>query len=416
MVFGDFDADGLTGLAIIVLALRRARRRRRCRTCRAGSTRATACRSRRSTAAQAAGATRHRHRRLRGDEPPEIAEAGRRGHRRPRHRPPPRPAGHCRPRSRSSTRIGPTARYPDRRLAGSGVAFKIAQLLLADVPGGPAAALDARGPRDHRDRRGRRADRRREPGDRPARAGAILRAAPRPGIAALLGAAERRAGRRRPRDASSFAIAPRLNAAGRVGEAVEAARLLLPTTTAEDASRHADALEAANQDAPRPAEGRASPRRGPSVDGDRDAGRRRCVHGPWPVGIVGLVASRLVEDLGPAGGRRRRPGRRRSGRRAGATGRWTSARPSRRAATSSPATAATPAPPASSCRRSAGRRSSSGSWRSRRPPRRPTRASPLRDRPGAARRSRSTTRCCASSRGWRRTAPATRSRSWPSSG
>ena len=36
----------------------------------------------------------------------------------------------------------PDATYPDRRLAGSGVAFKIAQLLLADEPGGPAAALD----------------------------------------------------------------------------------------------------------------------------------------------------------------------------------------------------------------------------------------------------------------------------------
>jgi single-stranded-DNA-specific exonuclease len=34
------------------------------------------------------------------------------------------------------------ASYPDRRLAGSGVAFKVAQLLLADEPGGPAAALD----------------------------------------------------------------------------------------------------------------------------------------------------------------------------------------------------------------------------------------------------------------------------------
>ena len=36
----------------------------------------------------------------------------------------------------------PDSTYPDRRLAGSGVAFKVAQLLLADEPGGPAAALD----------------------------------------------------------------------------------------------------------------------------------------------------------------------------------------------------------------------------------------------------------------------------------
>ena len=36
----------------------------------------------------------------------------------------------------------PGSRYPDPRLAGTGVAFKVAQLLLADSPGGPAAALD----------------------------------------------------------------------------------------------------------------------------------------------------------------------------------------------------------------------------------------------------------------------------------
>ena len=48
----------------------------------------------------------------------------------------------CRRPSRSSTRTAPDSTYPDRRLAGSGVAFKIAQLLLARLPGGPAAALE----------------------------------------------------------------------------------------------------------------------------------------------------------------------------------------------------------------------------------------------------------------------------------
>ena len=43
MVFGDFDADGLTGLAQLVIALRRLGSTRS-RTCRRGSRRATACR------------------------------------------------------------------------------------------------------------------------------------------------------------------------------------------------------------------------------------------------------------------------------------------------------------------------------------------------------------------------------------
>ena len=57
MVFGDFDADGLDGLAILVLALRRYRRRRSSRTCRAGSRRGTGCRWRRSTRPCASGVT-----------------------------------------------------------------------------------------------------------------------------------------------------------------------------------------------------------------------------------------------------------------------------------------------------------------------------------------------------------------------
>ncbi len=96
-------------------------------------------------------------------------------------------------------------------------------------------------------------------------------------------------------EAVAFTIAPRLNAAGRVGEAAEAARLLLAEDPAEAAQR-AEALETANttrRDLMKTAvaEARAL------LEGAPDA-PATLVHGPWSVGIVGLVAARLAEDRG----------------------------------------------------------------------------------------------------------------------
>src|SRR5262249_27648288 len=95
----------------------------------------------------------------------------------------------------------------------------------------------------------------------------------------------------------AFGIAPRLNAAGRVGEAFDAARLLLSDDPAE-AERLAGVLETANatrRDLMRTAVPEA--RTSPDTGGDAPA---TIIKGPWPVGIVGLVASRLAEE-------RRRP-------------------------------------------------------------------------------------------------------------
>ena len=101
----------------------------------------------------------------------------------------------------------------------------------------------------------------------------------------------------------SFALAPRINAAGRVGEALVAARLLLAEDAAE-ADALAAELEAANlsrRDMTKQAIGEARTSMAVVVDGvetpppDAPATIAR---GPWPVGIVGLVASRLVEELG----------------------------------------------------------------------------------------------------------------------
>lgn len=183
----------------------------------------------------------------------------------------------------------PDAAYPDRRLAGSGVAFTLARLLLGD------AALDLADLAAI----GTVADLAPVLGENRAiiRLGLeLLRTAPRPGLAALLAVA-----RLEPADVDlerlAFSVAPRLNAAGRVGEAFDAARLLLAREPAE-ATELAAVLETANatrRDLLRSAiaEARTSP---DAVD-DAPA---TIVRGPWPVGIVGLVASRLVEE-------RRRP-------------------------------------------------------------------------------------------------------------
>jgi single-stranded-DNA-specific exonuclease len=187
----------------------------------------------------------------------------------------------------------PDSAYPDRRLAGSGVAFKVAQLLLADVPGGPAAALDLADLATI----GTVADVAPIVGENRAiaRLGLErLRSAPRPGIAALL----ERAGVAPDAvdlETVAFAIAPRLNAAGRVGEALEAARLLL-AEDATEAAAHADALETANltrRDLMRSAVAEAR-----SAVADAPGESATVVRGPWSVGIVGLVAARLVEDRG----------------------------------------------------------------------------------------------------------------------
>lgn len=177
--------------------------------------------------------------------------------------------------------------YPDPRLAGSGVAFTLARLLLGDAALTLAdlAAI------------GTVADLAPVLGENRAivQLGlAQLRTSARPGIAALLAAAKLA-----PADVDletlAFAIAPRLNAAGRVGEASDAARLLL-SDDADEAREVAATLDAANvtrRDLMKVAvaEARTSP------DAVDDAAAT-IVKGPWPVGIVGLVASRLAEERG----------------------------------------------------------------------------------------------------------------------
>ena len=289
MVFGDFDADGLDGLAILVIALRRF-----------GVDVEPYVPSRLeeghglSLAAVEAAVTNGVTLIVTVDcgssSGPEIAAAAARGvdvivtdhHRVPADLPP------------ALAVVNPhraDSRYPDARLAGSGVAFKVAQLLLGDVPGGAETALALTDLATV----GTVADVAPIVGENRAiaRLGLErLRTTPRPGFAALLERA-RIAPAAVDLDTIAFAIAPRLNAAGRVGEAMEAARLLL-SDDADEAAVHAEALEVANQSrrdltVTAVAEARALV----AADPDRPAS---IVRGPWPVGIVGLVAARLAED------------------------------------------------------------------------------------------------------------------------
>jgi single-stranded-DNA-specific exonuclease len=291
LVFGDFDADGLTGLAIMTLALRRF-----------GVEVVPYVPSRLDEghglslaaieAAVEARATVIITVDCGSTSVAEIAVANERGldvivtdH----HRVPPvTPAALA-----IVNPHRPDATYPDRRLAGSGVAFKVAQLLLADEPGGPAAALDFADLATI----GTVADVAPIVGENRAIARLGLervRRAPRPGIAALLERA-RIAPDAVDLETVSFAIAPRLNAAGRVGEALEAARLLLAEDPA-GAAAHADALEAANltrRDLMKSAVGEAR-----LVAPDATGEPATVIRGPWSVGIVGLVAARLAEERG----------------------------------------------------------------------------------------------------------------------
>jgi single-stranded-DNA-specific exonuclease len=183
----------------------------------------------------------------------------------------------------------PESRYPDSRLSGAGIAFTLARLLLGDGPEALGLADLAA--------IGTIADVAPVLGENRSivRLGLdVIRSGPRPGIAALLERA-RVAPEAVDVETLSFAIAPRLNAAGRVGEALDAARLLLAGDPAE-AGALADVLEAANlerRDLMKIA--LASAR----TAEDAVAGAAATlVRGPWPIGVVGLVAGRLAEERG----------------------------------------------------------------------------------------------------------------------
>jgi single-stranded-DNA-specific exonuclease len=220
--------------------------------------------------------------------------------------------------------------YPELRLTGAGVAWKVAHLLISELDGegiGGASVAGAVGrslPRAVRELAdlaliGTVADVAPILGENRSIAQLgleQLRSGGRLGLTALL----ERAGLARDRldlDDIGFAIAPRLNAAGRVGEAARAARLLLASDAVE-ATELAAEIETANLDrremtkraigearialglepqvpVESSVDGAGSAATGPSVS---DLPAALLVRGEWPVGIVGLIAGRLAEDFG----------------------------------------------------------------------------------------------------------------------
>jgi single-stranded-DNA-specific exonuclease len=295
LVVGDFDADGLTGLAIMVRALRRL-----------GMDPASHVPSRlddgHGLSLRAVELARTAGRRLiitvdmGSSSGAEIAAAGDAGidvivtdhHRVPPELPP------------AFAVVNPhrlDSGYPDARLTGAGVALKAAALLLERLAGIPVAETTA----DLADLAmiGTVADVAPVLGENRgiARLGLErIRRDPRPGIAALLAAAGV-AATEVTLETVGFALAPRLNAAGRVGDADEAAALLLTDDPAV-AAVHAAVLDAANlvrRDVSRASVDEA--RAVLEADGGAN-GPVILVRGAWPVGIIGLVAGRLAEDAG----------------------------------------------------------------------------------------------------------------------
>jgi single-stranded-DNA-specific exonuclease len=211
--------------------------------------------------------------------------------------------------------------YPERHLTGAGVAWKVAHLLLRELGDGSDGSTTAgvgtlpQAVQNLADLAviGTVADVAPLLGENRviARIGMErLRSGARPGLAALV----ERAGLARDRlntDDIGFGIAPRLNAAGRMGEAARAGRLLLATDR-DTADELAAELEKANVDRREMTKvALTEARQKLGLDATELAGvapnavgavleppDALLVQGEWGVGIVGLIAGRLAEDSG----------------------------------------------------------------------------------------------------------------------
>jgi single-stranded-DNA-specific exonuclease len=188
--------------------------------------------------------------------------------------------------------------YPFKHLAGAGVALKLAQALLRRLSPSPdregledqlfelamlgtvADVMPLIGENRSIVRRGLRR----------------LRSQPSPGLRALCRYAKVDS-RYLTAEDISFRIAPRLNAAGRMADAMLAHQLLAARTDPEAESRAAqlDALNVARRSLTDQAIARA---RAETADDPVDSTAGIVISGDYPVGLLGLVAARLAEQRG----------------------------------------------------------------------------------------------------------------------
>ena len=298
LVHGDYDVDGQCATALLTRALRAAGRGRRRRSCRTGCATATTSARPASPRRNGAGASLivTCDCGITAVDTVRAARGG--GHRRRRHRPPParrRAAAGAR-RRRSAARR--TTRPARARLCGTGIAFKLVQALVPalglppNLPLPPARSRRAR----HRGRRG--AAGRREPHPGPPRAPA----AGRQPVAGPPGAGRRPAGwQGRSSAPGTWASSSARGSTPRAGSATRptGSRLLL-TDDPDEAARLARRLEGLN------VERQALDQRileealaqvEQAGDPERDAGFVLAGEG-WHPGVVGIVASRVVERYG----------------------------------------------------------------------------------------------------------------------
>ena len=186
-----------------------------------------------------------------------------------------------------------TCSYPYKHLCGCGVGFKLVQALANALGLGEAAYeyLDFVALASSADIVSLKGENR----ILTAMGLKVINEKPRPGIRALIQAAQLKSGRIGTSQVV-FGLAPRINAAGRLGDGGRAVDLLMSATD-DEAHHHAAELEFENSNRRRIDEEAFFEACG-FVDAMLNRSRDKIIvlHNPsWHAGVIGIVASRLVE-------------------------------------------------------------------------------------------------------------------------